>query len=194
MPELRLRVSSKDRRAQSVNNPPYKDCIYEVEQMSAGVGSAGSVSEAQMMPLKGLLVSMVTSHAAQVIEVGTLCCVGCSVTIHGMAPIVAETCMASIPHSQLGPGHARELHHSRLIGRWTEYTDADETQVAMFEAHSDLELFRIRLGKALDYEFHEDYIGGYFSEKGPRDVSSDFAVRLSCCISCLHGRHRGCGI
>jgi hypothetical protein len=53
----------------------------------------------------------------------------------------------------------------------------------MFEAHSDLEIFRIRLGKALDYEFHEDYIGGYFSEKGPRDVSSDFGVRLSCCIN-----------
>ncbi|KAI0802952.1 hypothetical protein GGR55DRAFT_663626 [Xylaria sp. FL0064] len=43
---------------------------------------------------------------------------------------------------------------------------------AMFEAHSDLELFRIRLGKALDYEFHEDYIGGYFSEKGPRDTTA----------------------
>ncbi|KAI1821598.1 hypothetical protein F4861DRAFT_449835 [Xylaria intraflava] len=43
---------------------------------------------------------------------------------------------------------------------------------AMFEAHSDLELFRVRLGKALDYEFHEDYIGGYFSERGPRDSSA----------------------
>ncbi|KAI0534897.1 hypothetical protein GGR58DRAFT_504855 [Xylaria digitata] len=43
---------------------------------------------------------------------------------------------------------------------------------AMFEAHSDLELFRIRLGKALDYEFHEDYIGGYFSERGPRDTTA----------------------
>lgn len=52
-------------------------------------------------------------------------------------------------------------------------------QVAMFEAHSDLEIFRIRLGKALDYEFHEDYIGGYFSEKGPRDVSGELGVRLS---------------
>lgn len=29
---------------------------------------------------------------------------------------------------------------------------------AMFEAHADLELFRIRLGKALDYEFHEEYV------------------------------------
>ncbi|KAK3689659.1 hypothetical protein B0T22DRAFT_461992 [Podospora appendiculata] len=43
---------------------------------------------------------------------------------------------------------------------------------AMFEAHSDLEIFRIRLGKALDYEFHEDYIGGYFSERGPRDTTA----------------------
>lgn len=43
---------------------------------------------------------------------------------------------------------------------------------AMFEAHSDLELFRVRLGKALDYEFHEDYIGGYFSERGPRDTTA----------------------
>lgn len=58
-----------------------------------------------------------------------------------------------------------------------------ETKVAMFEAHSDLEIFRIRLGKALDYEFHEDYIGGYFSEKGPRDVSSDFGVRLPYCVN-----------
>ncbi|KAK4447757.1 hypothetical protein QBC34DRAFT_408816 [Podospora aff. communis PSN243] len=44
--------------------------------------------------------------------------------------------------------------------------------IAMLEAHSDLEIFRIRLGKALDYEFHEDYIGGYFSEKGPRDTTA----------------------
>ena len=41
--------------------------------------------------------------------------------------------------------------------------------LAMFEAHADLEIFRIRLGKALDYEFHEDYIGSLFSIKGPRE-------------------------
>lgn len=28
--------------------------------------------------------------------------------------------------------------------------------IAMFEAHADLEIFRIRLGKALDFEFHEE--------------------------------------
>ncbi|KAI2627802.1 hypothetical protein GGR54DRAFT_432848 [Hypoxylon sp. NC1633] len=43
---------------------------------------------------------------------------------------------------------------------------------AMFEAHADLEIFRVRLGKALDYEFHEDYIGGYFNERGPRDTTA----------------------
>ncbi|KAI0380521.1 hypothetical protein F5Y04DRAFT_289517 [Hypomontagnella monticulosa] len=43
---------------------------------------------------------------------------------------------------------------------------------AMFEAHADLEVFRIRIGKALDYEFHEDYIGGYFSERGPRESTA----------------------
>lgn len=48
----------------------------------------------------------------------------------------------------------------------------DGVGCAMFEAHADLEIFRIRLGKALDYEFHEDYIGGYFSEKGPRDTTA----------------------
>lgn len=34
----------------------------------------------------------------------------------------------------------------------------DGEGVAMFEAHADLEIFRIRLGKALDFEFHEEYV------------------------------------
>lgn len=29
---------------------------------------------------------------------------------------------------------------------------------SMFEAHGDLEIFRIRLGKSLDYEFHEEWV------------------------------------
>ena len=48
----------------------------------------------------------------------------------------------------------------------------DADGVAMFDAHSDLEIFRIRLGKALNYEYNEDYIGGYFSEKGPRESTA----------------------
>lgn len=47
----------------------------------------------------------------------------------------------------------------------------DGEGIAMLEAHGDLEIFRIRLGKALDYEFHEDYIGSLFSFKGPRDTT-----------------------
>lgn len=48
----------------------------------------------------------------------------------------------------------------------------DAEGVAMFDAHADLEIFRIRLGKALNYEFNEDYIGGYFSERGPRETTA----------------------
>ena len=48
----------------------------------------------------------------------------------------------------------------------------DAEGVSMFEAHADLEIFRVRLGKALDYEFHEDYIGSLFSIKGPRDTTA----------------------
>ena len=40
---------------------------------------------------------------------------------------------------------------------------------SLFEAHGDLEIFRIRLGRALDYEFHEVYIGSLISIKGPRE-------------------------
>jgi hypothetical protein len=42
--------------------------------------------------------------------------------------------------------------------------------VAMFEAHANLEIFRLRLGKALDFEFHEDNVGSLFSIRGPRDA------------------------
>ena len=48
----------------------------------------------------------------------------------------------------------------------------DGEGVSMFEAHADLEIFRVRLGKALNFEFHEDYIGSYFSERGPRESSA----------------------
>lgn len=44
--------------------------------------------------------------------------------------------------------------------------------VALLEAHGDPEIFRVRLGKALDFEFHEDYIGSLFSFKGPRDTTA----------------------
>lgn len=73
-------------------------------------------------------------------------------------------------------GHYHLLIGEKGTGKSSMLIEAmrkiDGEGVAMFEAHSDLEIFRIRLGKALDYEFHEDYIGGYFSEKGPRDTTA----------------------
>ena len=48
----------------------------------------------------------------------------------------------------------------------------DGEGVAMFEAHADLEIFRLRLGKALDFEYHEDNIGSLFSIRGPRDAGA----------------------
>ncbi|KAF4967531.1 hypothetical protein FSARC_4916 [Fusarium sarcochroum] len=73
-------------------------------------------------------------------------------------------------------GHYYLLIGEKGCGKSSMLIDAmrknDGDGVAMFEAHADLEIFRIRLGKALDYEFHEDYIGGYFSERGPRDTTA----------------------
>jgi hypothetical protein len=73
-------------------------------------------------------------------------------------------------------GHYHLLMGEKGTGKSSMLLEAmakiDGDGVAMFEAHADLEIFRIRLGKALDFEFHEDYIGGYFSEKGPRDSTA----------------------
>lgn len=41
---------------------------------------------------------------------------------------------------------------------------------SMMEAHADLEVFRVRLGRCLDFEYHEDNIGSLFSIRGPRDA------------------------
>ncbi|KAF2274924.1 uncharacterized protein EI97DRAFT_380676 [Westerdykella ornata] len=48
----------------------------------------------------------------------------------------------------------------------------DGEGVAMCEAHADPEIFRIRLGRCLDFEFHEDNIGALFSIRGPREASA----------------------
>ncbi|KAK7045536.1 hypothetical protein VNI00_007368 [Paramarasmius palmivorus] len=41
--------------------------------------------------------------------------------------------------------------------------------IAMCEAHPDLEVFRLRLGKALNYEFNEDSQTGLFQRRDPRE-------------------------
>ena len=41
--------------------------------------------------------------------------------------------------------------------------------VAMCDAHPDLEVFRLRLGKAHNYEFNEDTQTGLFQRRDPRE-------------------------
>jgi hypothetical protein len=41
--------------------------------------------------------------------------------------------------------------------------------VSIVEAHPDLEVFRLRLGKALDYEYSEDSQTGVFQRRDPRE-------------------------
>lgn len=48
----------------------------------------------------------------------------------------------------------------------------DSFNCTFIDAHSDPEIFRIRLGKALKFEYHEDYIGSLFSIRGPRDTTA----------------------
>ena len=44
--------------------------------------------------------------------------------------------------------------------------------VAMCDAHPDLEVFRLRLGKALNFEYNEDTQTGLFQRRDPREGSS----------------------
>lgn len=73
-------------------------------------------------------------------------------------------------------GHYHLLIGEKGTGKSSMLLDAmrkvEGEGVSMFEAHADLEIFRVRLGKALDFEYHEDYIGSYFSERGPRDSTA----------------------
>jgi hypothetical protein len=41
--------------------------------------------------------------------------------------------------------------------------------VSMCDAHPDLEVFRLRLGKALNYEYNEDSQTSLFSRRDPRE-------------------------
>ena len=41
--------------------------------------------------------------------------------------------------------------------------------VSLVEAHPDMEVFRLRLGKALNYEFYEDSQTGLFQRRDPRE-------------------------
>jgi hypothetical protein len=58
-------------------------------------------------------------------------------------------------------------------GKTTMILDAMQANqaegVSMCDAHPDPEVFRLRLGKALNYEFNEDSQFGLFSRRDPRE-------------------------
>lgn len=45
--------------------------------------------------------------------------------------------------------------------------------VAICDAHPDLEVFRLRLGKAINYEYNEDSQTGLFQRRDPREGKSN---------------------
>ncbi|KAF8273393.1 hypothetical protein EI94DRAFT_1563817, partial [Lactarius quietus] len=75
--------------------------------------------------------------------------------------------------------HGAETGHYFVIlgckgtGKTTMILDAMQANLAegvsMCDAHPDLEVFRLRLGKALNYEYSEDSQTGLFSRRDPRE-------------------------
>ncbi|KAI0042641.1 hypothetical protein FA95DRAFT_1610043 [Auriscalpium vulgare] len=70
-------------------------------------------------------------------------------------------------------GHYFMLLGCKGAGKTTMILDAMQTNeaegVAMCDAHPDLEVFRLRLGKALNYEYSEDTQTGLFQRRDPRE-------------------------
>ena len=60
------------------------------------------------------------------------------------------------------------------VGKTTLLVEAmlknDADGVAMMEGHEDPEVFRLRLGKCLEFEFNEDSFAGLFQRKDPREA------------------------
>ncbi|KAI0090743.1 hypothetical protein BDY19DRAFT_887226 [Irpex rosettiformis] len=75
--------------------------------------------------------------------------------------------------------HGDEVGHYYLLlgpkgtGKTTMLFDAMQANhaegVSVCEAHPDLEVFRLRLGKALNYEYYEDSQTGLFQRRDPRE-------------------------
>ncbi|KIO17351.1 hypothetical protein M407DRAFT_234710 [Tulasnella calospora MUT 4182] len=70
-------------------------------------------------------------------------------------------------------GHYILMMGSKGVGKTTMILDAmrrvKADGVAICEAHEDLEVFRLRLGKALNYEYNEDSQTGLFQRRDPRE-------------------------
>ncbi|KAJ3574930.1 hypothetical protein NP233_g1448 [Leucocoprinus birnbaumii] len=71
------------------------------------------------------------------------------------------------------PGHYFMLLGPKGSGKGTmifqSMAEIQAEGVSFCDAHPDLEVFRLRLGKALNYEFHEDSQTGLFQRRDPRE-------------------------
>jgi len=68
---------------------------------------------------------------------------------------------SSPPHPEQGSGKGTMIFDSMSA------CNADG--VSMCDAHPDLEVFRLRLGKAINFEFNEDSQTGLFQRRDPRE-------------------------
>lgn len=70
-------------------------------------------------------------------------------------------------------GHYFLLIGAKGVGKSTMILEAmraiDAEGVSICEAHPDLEVFRLRLGKALNFEYNEDTQTGLFQRRDPRE-------------------------
>lgn len=48
--------------------------------------------------------------------------------------------------------------------------------VAIVDCHPDMEVFRLRLGKALNYEYNEDSQTGLFQRRDPREGENQWMI------------------
>ncbi|KAJ6589826.1 hypothetical protein DFH09DRAFT_216845 [Mycena vulgaris] len=71
------------------------------------------------------------------------------------------------------PGHYFVLLGPKGSGKGTMIFDSmtacEADGVAMLDAHPDLEVFRLKLGKAINYEYNEDSQTGLFQRRDPRE-------------------------
>ncbi|KXN87500.1 hypothetical protein AN958_08805 [Leucoagaricus sp. SymC.cos] len=71
------------------------------------------------------------------------------------------------------PGHYFMLLGPKGSGKgsmvFQSMTECQAEGVSFCDAHPDLEVFRLRLGKALNYEFNEDSQTGLFQRRDPRE-------------------------
>jgi hypothetical protein len=61
------------------------------------------------------------------------------------------------------------MNDDLMISSSFSMADVAADGIAVAEACPDLEVFRLRLGKALNFEFHEDSQTGLFQRRDPRE-------------------------